>query len=151
MQLEYRQAQPRDLEVVQQITEKAYSVWIPVLGYEPRPLREDHGPRVERGEVLLAYDQEAIKGLIVIEHDDFADLIFSVAVDPNYKGRGIGQQMIKEVERRGKANGKSSIKLYTNALMGANIALYLKLGYAETSKGPGFQPGSILVHMAKEL
>lgn len=115
-------------------------------------MTEDHAPRIERGEVLLACSQASVLGLIVVEAGHDHDLIFNVAVDPEHAGKGIGTRLIGEAERRAKADGKSSMKLYTNALMGRNITLYLKLGYAETARRPNpSRPGFTIVDMAKRL
>lgn len=152
MSLTMRMAAPSDLLSVNSITESAYSVWIPVLGYPPLPVTDDHAPRIARGEVLLACEQEKVLGLIVVEAGDDCDLIFNVAVDPDHRGKGIGQGLIAEAERRTRSRGKSSMKLYTNALMASNIALYSRLGYHETGRRPNpALPVATIVDMAKSL
>jgi len=152
MQTEIRNATLQDLPIVRRITERAYAVWLPVLGFHPQPVTEDHAPRIARGEVMLACVHDEVAGLIVVESGDAHDLIFNVAVDPDHAGKGIGARLIAEAERRAKANGKSSMKLYTNALMSRNIALYSKLGYVETGRRPHpSRVNSTIVDMAKAL
>jgi ribosomal protein S18 acetylase RimI-like enzyme len=152
MMIEIRSASPEDFPVVRSITEKAYAVWLPVLGYPPQPMTDDHGPRVERGDVLLACDGESVLGLIAVERGDDHHLIFSVAVHPNNAGKGIGPRLITEAEHRARLAGKARMMLYTNALMGKNIALYQKLGYRETGRRPNTaRPGSTIVDMEKAL
>lgn len=153
MTLEFRQAQSSDLPMVRQITENAYSTWLPVLGYPPQPMTEDHAPRIARGEVFLACCEKDVCGLIVIESDnDDHDLIFSVAVDPIHAGNRIGQFLISEAEQRARANKKTSIKLYTNALMERNIVLYAKLGYMEKGRRPNpARPCFTIVDMEKKI
>lgn len=149
---ELREARAADLPAVQRITAQAYAVWLPVLGYPPQPVTEDHGPRIDRGEVLLACDGERVLGLIVVEsHADHA-LIFNVAVDPEQAGRGVGSRLIAEAERRARAAGKARMTLYTNALMARNVGFYETLGYAETGRRPNLaRPGFTIVDMAKRL
>jgi ribosomal protein S18 acetylase RimI-like enzyme len=152
MQLQMRKAEPADLPVVRHITDKAYAVWTPVLGHPPQPVVEDHAPRIARGEVTLACEDSDVAGLIVVESNDGHDLIFSVAVDPDHAGKGIGPRLIAEAELRAKANGQSCMRLYTNALMRRNITLYLKLGYVETGRRPHpSRPDSTIVDMEKRF
>lgn len=152
MQPEIRTADQQDLSAVQRITERAYAVWVPVLGYPPQPVTEDHAPRIDRGEVLLACVHAEVVGLIVVESGDEDDLIFSVAVDPDHARKRIGVLLIAEAERRARAEGKSRMKLYTNALMSTNIARYLKLGYIETGRRPHpARADSMIVDMVKNL
>ncbi|MBS0245153.1 MAG: GNAT family N-acetyltransferase [Proteobacteria bacterium] len=147
-----RSAQPADLAVIHSLTQKAYSVWLPVIGYPAQPVTEDHAPRLARGEILLACDDKGVVGLIVVAPAADHDLIFSVAVDPDHAGQGIGPRLIGEAERRAKANGKRSMTLYTNALMARNIALYQKLGYVETGRRPNpARPEFTIVDMDKVL
>ncbi|MBW0447399.1 GNAT family N-acetyltransferase [bacterium M00.F.Ca.ET.228.01.1.1] len=152
MQPEIRSADLRDLSTVQRITERAYAVWISVLGYPPQPVTDDHARRIARGEVLLACIRGEVVGLVIVESDVEDDLIFNVAVDPDYAGNGIGSRLIAEVEHRARANGRSGMRLYTNALMSKNIALYSKLGYVETGRRrhPA-HADSTIVDMAKSL
>lgn len=150
--IEIRAACSEDLPVVRLITQKAYAVWLPVLGYPPQPMTDDHGPRIERGDVLLACDGESVLGLIAVERGEDHHLIFSVAVHPDNAGKGIGPRLIAQVEHRARLAGKARITLYTNALMSRNIALYQKLGYRETGRRPNTaRPGFTIVDMEKAL
>ncbi|MGX5666660.1 GNAT family N-acetyltransferase [Rhizobium daejeonense] len=150
--IEIRQANLEDLPVVHSITQKAYAVWLPVLGYPPQPMTDDHAPRIERGDVLLACDGRAVLGLIAVERSDDHHLIFSVAVHPDNAGTGIGPGLIAEAEHRARLAGKARMTLYTNALMIRNIALYRKLGYRETGRRPNtLRPGFTIVDMEKTL
>lgn len=152
MQITFRLASAADKARIDQITERAYAVWQPVLGYPPQPVTDDHAPRIERGEITLALQAGTVVGLIAVEPSAEYDLIFSVAVDPGMAGQGIGPQMIAEAEHRAAKAGKHSIKLYTNALMEKNIALYLRLGYRETGRRPNpYRPGFAIVDMEKPL
>ena len=152
MQAEIRNARAEDLASIRRITERAYAVWLPVLGFAPLPVVEDYAPRIARGEVRLACEHSEVVGLIVVESHDGHDLIFNVAVDPDHAGGGLGSRLIADAERRAKANGKCCIKLYTNALMSRNIAFYLKLGYVETDRrAHPSRAGSTIVDMAKNL
>jgi ribosomal protein S18 acetylase RimI-like enzyme len=150
--IEIREANLEDLAVVHSITQKAYAVWLPVLGYPPQPMTDDHGPRIERGDVLLACEGVSVLGLVAIERGDDHHLIFSVAVHPDNAGKGIGPGLIAEAEHRARLAGKARMTLYTNALMTRNITLYRKLGYRETGRRPNAaRPGFTIVDMEKVL
>lgn len=150
--IELKAATYRDLASVHLITQRAYAAWLPVLGYPPQPMTDDHGPRIERGEVLLACHGQDVLGLIAVEPHGDHHLIFSVAVDPDSAGKGIGPRLIAEAERQAFVAGKRRMTLYTNALMVRNIELYLKLGYRETSRRPNAaRPGFTIVDMEKML
>lgn len=152
MQPEMRRAGLDDLSVVRCITDRAYAIRTPDLGHPPQPVAEDHAPRIACGEVTLACQQREVVGLILVEANDGHDLIFSVAVDPDHAGKGIGPRLIADAERRAKANGQPCMRLYTNVLMHRNIALYLKLGYVETGRCPHpLRANSTIVDMEKRL
>lgn len=152
MATEFKVATSADIPEIHAITRRAYSVWLPVLGYPPQPMTDDHAPRIERGEVLVAYEAGKVSGLIVVEPGKDHDLIFSVAADPDCAGNGIGTRLIAEAERRARLAGKTCMKLYTNAFMTRNIAFYLKRGYCECGRRPNAaRPGFTIVDMAKRL
>lgn len=61
-------------------------------------------------------------------------MLESVAVLPEYKGRGIGKRLIKHVEVTAKQWGYDSVVLYTNEAMTENITMYPKIGYVEVGR-----------------
>ncbi|TIN45923.1 MAG: GNAT family N-acetyltransferase, partial [Mesorhizobium sp.] len=61
-----------------------------LLGAPPIPVTEDYAPRIARGEVWVLESGGGLAGLITLErHDDHA-MIFSVAVSPDFQGKGFG-------------------------------------------------------------
>ena len=77
-------------------------------------------------------------------------LIVNVAVDPDRQREGLGQRLMRHAEDLARAAGFEGTRLYTNALMTANIALYERLGYVrerEVDHGDGM----VAVHMVRTL
>lgn len=152
MDAHIRMAGADDLDAVIHITQCAYAIYLPVLGAPPLPMTEDYGPRIAGGEVWLACLDAAPAALIVLERHPGHDMIFSVAVHPAHAGQGLGRQLIAFAQERAKAGGMGEIRLYTNALMTRNIALYRTLGFHETGRRPNpRRPGFTVVDMTKRL
>ncbi len=143
-----RKASKADLAFVQTISREAYAAYELLLGGLPLPALEDYAPRIAAGEVWIM-DTD---GLLVLEtHADHA-LVYSVAVHPASHGQGIGRLLLAHAEAHARGAGLTEIRLYTNALMDRNIAIYAGYGYAETGRRPHPQrPSFIVVDMAKRL
>ncbi len=135
------------------LTEKAYSGYVPIIGGPPLPMIENYAPRLARGEVWLAHHGGETLGLIVIDlAAPESALIFSVAVDPDHQGRGVGSRLMSFAEKQARLAGRHELRLYTNARMERNISIYRYLGYRETGRTElKHLPGSIRVDMAKTL
>lgn len=149
-----RLAAVADLAAIERLTEAAYRAYTELLGAPPLPVTEDYRPRIERGEVWLLDDdlEGGLAGLIVLEIYPNHVMVFSVAVAPSSQGRGLGVRLLDfAVEHASKA-GVGEVRLYTNARMERNIALYRSLRFVETGRRPNPErPGWTLVDMAKQL
>ena len=71
---------------------------------------------------------------MIERHPDHA-MIYSVAVRPGRHGAGLGRTLLAAAERMAASWGVPELRLYTNALMTRNLALYARLGYRETGAG----------------
>lgn len=147
-----RMASPEDLQRVVELTASAYAPYTAAFGAPPLPVTEDYSVRIAKGEVWVCDVDGEVAGLIVIEIlADHLD-IFSVAVSPSFQGKGLGVRMMRWVEDHARGKGLPELRLFTNDRMTSNIALYEKLGYAETAREPNpHRKGWILVHMSKRL
>jgi len=139
------------------LTASAYAVYDLVLDAPAVPVTEDYAPRVAAGEVWLLEEEMATPmglpaGLIVLEtHPDHV-MIFSVAVAPGHQGRGSGRRLLEFADARARACGLTELRLYTNARMTRNIALYTRYGYRETGRRANpLRPGWIRVDMTRTL
>ncbi|GAA1542316.1 GNAT family N-acetyltransferase [Actinomadura kijaniata] len=147
MDVRIRPAVAADRGPVERIVTAAYTPWIEVLGVRPLPMEADYGALIGAGRVWVT-DPPA--GLVVLVPEDGCLLVENVAVDPAFQGRGLGRRLMAFAEERARALGLSRLRLYTNALMARNIALYERLGYRETGRET-FPTGHRAVHMDKSL
>lgn len=150
--VELRLAVAPDLHAVARLTEEVYAPYTAPLGAPPLPVTEDHAPRIAAGQVWLLEGAERPIGLLVLErHPDHA-LIYSVAVAPGRQGEGHGSALLRFAEARAREWGVPELRLYTNARMERNLAIYAAAGYREVGRRPNpHRPGWTLVDMAKSL
>lgn len=147
-----RLAGPGDLGLVRDTTYAAYEAYLPVLGAMPLPVEADHGAAIAAGQVWLVSDRGVDVGLMVLEQAADHVMIESLAVLPGQQGGGLGRWMLGFAEAQARAAGLSELRLYTNALMARNIAIYEKAGFIETGRRVvPHRPGFMRVYMAKPL
>jgi ribosomal protein S18 acetylase RimI-like enzyme len=147
-----RLALPNDLAAVVSLTEAAYAPYTALLGAAPIPVTEDYAPRIARGEIWLLEQDEQPAGLLVLERHADHGMIFSVAVAPGFQGKGLGIALLNHADEQTRLWGLPQVRLYTNARMERNIALYLAYGFHETGRRPNpNRPGWTLVDMAKAV
>ena len=147
-----RRARAGDLQTIVTLTEAAYAPYTALFGAPPIPVTEDYAPRIAGGEVWLLENDGVVAGLLTLErHNDHA-MIFSVAVGPAFQGKGLGIALLKHADEQTRLWRLPEVRLYTNARMERNIALYLAYGYRETGRRPNpYRPGWVLVDMAKPV
>jgi ribosomal protein S18 acetylase RimI-like enzyme len=76
-------------------------------------------------------------------------MIFSIAVAPTFQEKGHSVALLCGPET---LRIEADFRLYTNARMERNIALYTAFGYRETGRRPNpHRPGWIIVDMAQAL
>jgi ribosomal protein S18 acetylase RimI-like enzyme len=129
----------------------AYAPWLPVLGLEPLPYRTDYALLLRDHDAWLARTAdgtEAAALVLRVEPDHL--LIWSVAVVAAQAGQGRGRALMSFAEAEAIRWERHEIRLYTNALMTRNIALYQHLGYGETGRETT-RDGRRVVHMAKVI
>jgi GNAT superfamily N-acetyltransferase len=137
-----------DLERIESIVREAYSGYILRIGREPGPMLDDYAPLIDQGLVHVLDDGGAV-GVVVLVPEPGAMLLDNVAVDPAAQGKGYGRLLLAFAEQEALRQGFGVIRLYTNALMTENLALYPSLGYVETHRGE--EKGYSRVYMQKRL
>ena len=144
-----RLARSEDVEAVRRIVRGAYGHYVARLGKPPGPMLDDYGQRVADQQAWVLEDEGEPAGVLVLEDGDGGLLLDNLAVSPATQGRGHGRALIAFAEQEARRRGYAEVRLYTNALMTENLALYGRLGFYET--GHVTEKGYERVYMAKAL
>jgi ribosomal protein S18 acetylase RimI-like enzyme len=149
--LEYslRSAIAADAAKVTALVNAAYGHYEERIGMIPRPMTDDYTEVIRNYRVTVAESHQTLVGVIVLTVTDEGFLIDNVAVDPSFRGEGIGKALLEFAEAEARRAGFDSIYLYTHEKMKENLALYTKIGYAEYDRRS--QGDFSLVYMRKQL
>jgi DNA-binding MarR family transcriptional regulator/GNAT superfamily N-acetyltransferase len=102
---------------------------------------------VNLGCVFLVQARDDASGKLI---DKTAQLRL-LLVEPSARGLGIGARLVAECERFARAQGYRRIVLWTNSILGAARAIYVKAGYALTKSEPHLSFGHRLVGESWQL
>jgi len=145
-----RRAKPEDRAAVEAIVREAYSIYVERIGKPPGPMLDDYARLIADGVVSVLEDADAaIAAIIVLLAKPDHLLLDNIAVRPDRQGQGLGRQLIAFAEAEARRLGFMELRLYTHETMTENIALYTRLGFAET--GRGHDAGYDRVFMTKRL
>ena len=144
-----RPARPEDVEAVRRVVRTAYEHYVTRLGKPPGPMLDDYGQRVADEQAWVLEDEGELAGVLILKDGDGGFLLDNLAVSPATQGRGHGRALIAFAEQEARRRGYAEMRLYTNALMTENLALYGRLGFHET--GHVTEQGYERVYMAKAL
>jgi len=130
-----RAADAGDVDAVRRCARLAYQPWIDVLGFEPEPLSADYGRLIADGVVWVAVlPGYGVVGFLVMLARKDSLLLDNVAVLPAVQGRGVLRRLFGLARRHARRLGLDRLELYTNVGMSSNIAIYRRLGFAETDR-----------------
>jgi GNAT superfamily N-acetyltransferase len=144
-----RAASAADAVAVRDIVNAAYRSYIPRIGKPPGPMLDDYAKRIGDGQVWVLADGDDIVGILVLEETPDGFLLDNIAVAPDRQGKGHGRVLLEFAEAEALHRGWHEIRLYTNAMMTENIALYERIGYVETARVT--EKGFDRVYMVKRL
>jgi galactokinase len=128
-----RPARPEEAPAAAALVERAYGHYVDRIGLRPGPMDDDYPARVAAGELWLLSDPE-LAGLIVLHTVEDHLLVDNVAVEPKRQGEGLGPFLLEFAETQATARGLRELRLFTNAAMTENIALYKRLGWREDDR-----------------
>jgi GNAT superfamily N-acetyltransferase/ketosteroid isomerase-like protein len=144
-----RKALESDTATLAEITDAAYARYIPLIGRKPLPMTADHRKLIVENDAWLILCDDTPAGLLELITEPDCVLIYSVAIRPEYQSQGLGRRLLEWAEQETWRIGLRRIRLYTNAVMESNLALYRRLGYQETRRET--IQGSTRVDMSKDL
>ncbi|MDP9179886.1 MAG: GNAT family N-acetyltransferase [Gemmatimonadota bacterium] len=144
-----RSAISADAAKVTALVMASYGHYPEQIGMVPGPMTDDYAQVITNYQVTVVESHQTIVGMIVLAITDEGFLIDNVAVDPSYRGKGLGKTLLKFAEAEARRAGFASIYLYTHEKMKENIALYSKVGYVEYDRRS--QGEFSLVYMRKQF
>jgi ribosomal protein S18 acetylase RimI-like enzyme len=133
--MDTRDLPPLDIRPFQEADAGAViALWTGVFGYsaphnEPAKVIRDK-LAVQRELFLVALLDGTPVGTVLGGYDGHRGWIYSLAVLPGARRRGVGTALVKHVERALARRGCSKINLQVLASNAATVAFYQKLGYA---------------------
>ena len=92
----------------------------------------DFAAFITRDVVVVIEDTGDVCGFMVGWPEQDAYLIDNIAVDPAAQGRGLGRKLIEHAVSEARRSGLLALRLYTNAAMTENLAMYRGIGFVET-------------------
>ena len=125
-----RRAMAGDVEAVEALQRAAYARNRALLGVEPLPLQVDYREIVARMEVWLFERDATLQGVLALEAEPDALLIWSVATAPDTQGVGLGNLMLDFAHARAREINRAMIRLYTGEKLRDNIGWYQRRGFA---------------------
>ena len=136
-----RSATPDDTDRIRAIARAAYVKYVARIGREPAPMVADFATLIAAGHVIVAEDGDGIKGYMIGWPEADAYFIDNIAVDPVYQGQGLGRYLIECAATEANRLRLPAVRLYTNAAMTENLAMYAHIGFVETDRATehGFQ------------
>ncbi|WP_341991655.1 GNAT family N-acetyltransferase [Azorhizobium sp. AG788] len=131
------------------IAQAAYGIYVPRIGRPPLPMLADYADLAENGLAQVLDIDGAVAGFLVLIHEPDALLLDNIAVSPDFQKRGLGRLLLSFADEAARTAGYSTVRLYTNAAMTENIALYGRCGYVETHRAT--EDGRHRVYMQKPV
>ena len=125
-----RRATAGDVAAIEALQRAAYARNRALLGVEPLPLQVDYREIVARMEVWLFERDRSLQGVLALEAEPDALLIWSVATAPDAQGVGLGNLMLDFAQARAREVNRTTIRLYTGEKLPDNIGWYQRHGFA---------------------
>jgi ribosomal protein S18 acetylase RimI-like enzyme len=146
-----RLAEPGEAEAIRSVARDAYAYWTQRLGRESSPMHWDYLEVVAKGRAWVFELGGEIVGFIDLKDDPEMLSIANIAVRSAEQGKGYGRRLLTFAEEEAKRRGYGEIRLYVNALMTENIALYHHVGYEEVARFRRGGADQVYLSMTKRL
>ena len=129
-----RAANRADVARIRAIARQAYGKYLPRLGREPEPMGADYDAEVSAHRVVVIEVAGEIIGYMVARPEASAYFIDNIGVEPRFQGSGLGRRLIEHAATEAARLDLPALRLYTNAMMFENLAMYAHLGFVETHR-----------------
>jgi ribosomal protein S18 acetylase RimI-like enzyme len=129
-----RAATAADAPRIGAIARTAYAKYVARIGREPPPMVADFAGFIERGVIVVVEEGGEARGFMIGWGESETYLIDNLAVDPVQQGRGFGRKLIEHAVSEARRLGLPALRLYTNAAMTENLAMYRRIGFVETHR-----------------
>jgi PPOX class probable F420-dependent enzyme len=97
---------------------------------------EDVRAAIARGGAFVACDGETVVGSARYQFRPGHTYAERVAVDPAYRGRGVGAALMQAIERVTRAAGRTEVQIGVRASLPSNLRFYEALGYRTLASRP---------------
>lgn len=129
-----RAARPADAARLEAIARAAYAKYVPRIGRDPAPISADYAAAIAAGRAIVISCGRDLAGYLIGHRDADRYVIENIAVDPAFQGRGLGGSLLRHAIAEARRLKLSALRLFTNAAMTENLALYAHLGFIETHR-----------------
>lgn len=132
--IRFAAARPSEASAMRALAEAAYRYYVPRIGKPPAPMTADYDAIAALPHVTLAWRDDELVGMLVLELRGEGAQIENVAVSPAVQGSGLGSELLRRAEADARAAGCVVARLYTNERMTENLTYYPRRGYVETGR-----------------
>lgn len=147
--MEFRRARLADVVALEDLAQRAYSLYAPRMDRLPAPMTADYTAAVRTHQVWVAEEDDRVVGMLVLVPEGNAMLLENLAVHPDAQGRGLGRDLLTLADREAARQRMREIRLYANEVMTENLAYYPRHGYTETARAE--QDGYHRVYFRKSV
>jgi putative acetyltransferase len=150
-----RMAVPEDAPSIASVLLESFIEYQPLYTQEgfaaTTPASDQIRNRIEEGPVWVALDNDAILGTISVVPKEDSLYVRGMAILPAARGQGIGELLLKQVERFAFEQSFKRLFLSTTPFLYRAIRLYERYGFRRSSEGPDNLFGTPLFTMEKIL
>ncbi|MFN8598274.1 MAG: GNAT family N-acetyltransferase [Anaerolineae bacterium] len=104
---------------------------LPTVRPTGRDSRSEFAKQIEQGQIVIGLEEnDRLIGVVVATSDTRKGWINRLAIDPDYRRRGYGEQLIHTAEDALRENGLMILAALIEDYNVASLSLFNKLGYA---------------------
>lgn len=125
-----RQASVEDIDMIKQLADAHKHE----LGFLRRPALLE---AIDRQELLIVHNGTCIIGFVEYRHRrDHQTTLYNIVIHPDYRRKGFGYKLVKELEKEARLKEKSVVQLKCPVDLLAN-SFYERIGYQKVNIEPG--------------